>query len=88
MSKERWEIELISVGRRDVWCIYESRCDTLAEVEEWAKTHCKKYIAGKAVYLEHHRDLIYGVYTMDGFEGVIKITSIPEKTKCQAHQKP
>lgn len=83
MSKEKCEIELINVGRVDACRIYESHCDTLVEVEAWALTHCKKYLASKYVYLEHHRDFIYGVYAGDRLVGHVKITSTPEKTKCQ-----
>lgn len=88
MSKERWLIELIKVGRGKVCRQYESRCNTLVEVEAWALTHCKKYLASKIVYIEHHGDLIYGVYAGDRLVGHVKITSIPEKSKCQTHQKP
>lgn len=88
MSKERWQIMLLGVGRQGRFHVYESRCDTLVEVEAWALTHCKKYLAGKNAYLEHHGDLVYGVYAGDRLAGHVKIISIPEKSQCQGHQKP
>lgn len=87
MSKERWKIELIDVGRGKVCRTYKSHYDTLVEVEARALTCCKKYLASKGVFIEHHGDLVYDIYAGSRLVGHVKITSIPEKPKCQAHQK-
>lgn len=88
MSSELWEIEITLPDQKIPVHIYESRCNTLVEVEEWALFHCKVKLTSDLVSLKYHGGLIYLVCEGSVPVGTVKINSIPEKPKCQTHHKP